>query len=67
MLLINWPVFILFLLFPIYVVFRLETIARKLVRIERRQMDLERENIKIHNARMIDNQQLKDKDSGDLY
>ncbi|RKN70553.1 hypothetical protein D7M11_30245 [Paenibacillus ginsengarvi] len=64
---LNWPVLILFLLFPIYIVFRLETIARKLTKIERRQTDRERENIKINNAQMIADQQLRDKGSGGLY
>ncbi|MDR6550332.1 hypothetical protein J2736_001515 [Paenibacillus qinlingensis] len=50
---VNWTVVFLSLLLPIYVVFRLETIVRKLTRIQRRQSELERENIKIHNARII--------------
>ncbi|RCW40070.1 hypothetical protein DFP97_1442 [Paenibacillus prosopidis] len=43
---VNWPVVILFLLFPIYVVFRLETIVRKLAKIERWQRDQKRNDIK---------------------
>lgn len=50
---VNWPVVILFLLFPIYVVFRMETIAWKLAKIERWQRDQKRDKIKIHNARII--------------
>ena len=62
---INWPIVILFLLFPIYIVFRLETIARKLDRIEQRQLGWEKRDIKAYNAQVITSTPMKDKDSGD--
>ncbi|UQZ82351.1 hypothetical protein SK3146_01508 [Paenibacillus konkukensis] len=61
---VNWPIVILFLLFPIYIVLRLETIARKLAKIEQRQIDRERENIKIHNARIAGQQGHVDEENG---
>jgi Na+-transporting methylmalonyl-CoA/oxaloacetate decarboxylase gamma subunit len=54
MVMVNWTVVFLFLLFPIYVVLRLETIVRKLAKIERTHS---RENIKTHNARIVADQQ----------
>jgi hypothetical protein len=63
---VNWPVVILFLLFPIYVVFRLETIVRKLAKIERWQRDQKRADIKIHNARIIADQQRETEGSTDI-
>ncbi|GGD62051.1 hypothetical protein GCM10010911_19930 [Paenibacillus nasutitermitis] len=63
---VNWPVVvILFLLFPIYVVFRLETLVRKLAKIERWQRDQKRDNIKKHNARIIADQQRETEGSTD--
>ena len=58
---VNWPVVILFLLFPIYVVFRLESIARKLTKLERRQREADKKNIKLHNAQLAADQ-LRDTD-----
>ncbi|MCP3774458.1 hypothetical protein NLX71_14250 [Paenibacillus sp. MZ04-78.2] len=58
---VYWPNVILFALlflaFPIYVVYRLQTISRKLSRIEQQLLDQKRAEIKAENARIAKSQE----------
>lgn len=60
MYIVNWTIVILSLAFPLYVIIRLESIARKLNKQEQRQRELD---IKMHNARIIAEQQRSDQNS----
>ncbi len=58
---IHWPNAILFALlflaFPVYVIYRLQTISRKLSRVEQLLLDQKRAELKAENARSAKSQE----------